>query len=140
MKTIVLDSGAFKAAETWDRRLAEYLDAAADEGASVLLPATVVAEMWREPPRDRSLALLSTVDSVVSLDLRQARLVGALLGKSRSIQIVDSNVAVVAIAAIPSIVLTSGPKDLLALLKTAGVSCAVGAPKRGPVDVVIERI
>ena len=108
-RTLVLDAGAFIAAERRDRHFAELIAAAATDGATILLPATVIAEIWRTPPRPRSKAVVDLVDEIVALDAGLARRVGALIGAAGSTQIVDGSVAIVAIQAKPSIVLTSDP-------------------------------
>lgn len=138
MRTIVLDSGAFVAAERWDRRLAAFL--AADKDATILIPAAVVAEMWRRPPHARSAALIDSANGVVPLTLERARAVGELLGISSIRQIVDADVAALAIASAPSLVLTSDVHDIEALIKAAGITCRVSATTMSRASVVIERI
>jgi hypothetical protein len=133
-----LDSGAFIAAERRDRRLAALIAAAEREGATMLLPAAVVAEVWRQPPRQLSAELLGTVDHVVALDDRRARAVGVLLGIARSAQIVDASVATLAISTRPSLVLTSDPKDLQALVRAAGMTCSTRARASASTAVILE--
>jgi len=137
MRTLVFDAGAFIAAERRDRRLATFLAAAEKEGATILLPAPVVAEVWREPPRQCSVGLLSTADRVVDLDLSRASAVGALLGKARRPQIVDGSVAEVAVGYRPSLILTSDADDLQALVKALGVTCSLEPTRRSRIDVLI---
>lgn len=134
----MLDSGAFVAAERWDRRLATFL--AADKDATILIPAAVVAEIWRRPPRARSTALIDSANDVVPLTLERAQAVGELLGASSTTQIVDATVAALAIAAAPSLVLTSDVHDIEALVNAAGVTCRIGAEATSSASVLIERI
>jgi hypothetical protein len=138
MRTIVLDSGAFIAAERRERRLVDFLEAAAREGATILLPAVVVAEMWRDPPRPLSAKLVGTADVVVPLDLSKAQSVGGLLGKTQTSQIVDANVATMAVDFNPSLVLTSDPADLELLVRALGASCSVSPKRTRGVAVIIE--
>lgn len=126
------------AAERWDRRLATFL--AADKDATILIPAAVVAEMWRRPPRPRSTSLIESANAVVALTLERAQYVGELLGASSTTQIVDACVATLAIASAPSLVLTSDVHDIEALVRAAGVTCPIGATAKSTASVVIEPI
>lgn len=140
MRTLVLDAGAFVAAERWDRHFAELIAAATAEGAAILLPAAVIAEIWRSPPRPRCQTVVELADEIVALDAAGARRVGALIGLAGSTQIVDGSVAVLAIAAKPSIVLTSDPNDIASLLKAAGESVGMGIAGKAKASVLIERV
>jgi hypothetical protein len=117
MRTVILDSGAFIAAERHSQRLAAYIGQSGEQGATILIPAAAVAEVWREPPRHRSAVLLDNVDSVIEMSLGRAKAIGALMGVSRSTQIVDASVARIAYEARPSLVLTSDPDDIAALVR-----------------------
>jgi hypothetical protein len=101
---------------------------AAGDDATILIPAAVVAEVWRHPPRARSTALIESSNDVIPLTLARAREAGELLGSSSTTQIVDACVAALAIGSAPSLVLTSDVHDLEALIEAAGA------------DVLIERI
>jgi rRNA-processing protein FCF1 len=136
MNTIVLDAGAFIAAERWSQRLQEWLTYAADENATLIVPSAVVAEIWRHPPRPRSVWLIENVDSVVTLTVERAQAVGRLLREAASTQIVDGSVATLAIEHRPCIVLTSDPDDISMLLNAAGVSCAIGIDRQADVALV----
>lgn len=138
MRTIVLDSGAFIAVERRDRSFAAFIQAADNENAEIVIPATVIAEVWRDPPRHQSNALIRAADAVVSLSGETARAVGALLGRSNTTQLVDAHVVMVAIAAKPSIVVTSDPGDLIALLRAAGVSCSTNGTSKS--DVIVRTV
>jgi hypothetical protein len=140
VRNIVLDAGAFIAAERRDRRLAALLSAAEKVGGTVLLPTPVIAEIWRDPPRQCSVQLMGTADDVISLDLGHACAVGELLGKSPKSQLVDASVATVALEYRPSIVLTSDPDDLERLLKALGATCSFDPAKKPQSDVIIAPI
>jgi len=137
VRTLVLDSGAFIAAEAFDRRIGAIVQAAADTGADVIVPATVIAETWRTPARANSAALLKSASSVWPLDDRGARAVGDLLTRDRSVQIVDANVVTIAIATKPSLVVTSDPTDIQRLVKAAGETCSLGTFSGTPPSVLI---
>jgi len=140
VRTVVLDSGAFLAAERNSRQLVNHLTVAAKRGSVVLVPATVVAEVWRDPVRHRSVSLLKATDAVIPLGLRDSQAVGRLLGVDRSSQIVDANVALTAFAARPSLVLTSDPQDVARLICAAGGTCSVDGKGAATADVAIETI
>lgn len=140
MRTLVLDAGAFIAAERRDRHFAELIAGANAEGANILVPATVIAEIWRTPPRPRSRAVVESVDEVVALDVELARQVGALIGNAGSTQIVDGSVALIAIQAKPSIVVTADPADIARLLKVAGETYGLGLAAKSKAPILIERI
>jgi len=140
MRTLVLDSGAFIAAERRDRHFAELMAAATADGATILLPAAVIAEIWRTPPRPLSKTVVDFADEIVALDDALARQVGALIGAARSTQIVDGSVALVAIQSKPSIVLTSDPADIASLLKAAGESYGMGLAAKAKAPILIARI
>lgn len=138
----MLDSGAFVAAERNSAEVTAHVKFAAFEGSVVVVPASVIAEIWRDPPRHRAVSLLEATDAVVPLGLRESQAVGRLLGVDGSRQIVDANVALTALAARPSLVLTSDPQDIGRLVRAAGGTCAIGDGGRGrpPVDVAIEAV
>lgn len=140
MRAVVLDAGAFIAAERRDRHLAELIAGANAEGAAILIPATVIAEIWRNPPRAHSRAVVESVDEVVPLDAALARRVGALIGLAGTTQIVDASVALIAIQAKPSIVVTTDPTDIASLLKAAGETYGLGLAAKSKAPILIERI
>ncbi len=140
MRTVVLDAGAFIAAERRDRHLAELIAGANAEGATILIPATVIAEIWRTPPRPYARMVVESVDEVVALDAALARRVGALIGAAGSTQIVDASVALVAIHSKPSIVVTTDPADIASLLKAAGEMYGLGLAAKSKAPILIERI
>ena len=141
MMTVILDSGAFIAAEKFSRKLTNILDASRELGSTVLVPSAVIAEMWKDPPRLQSVKLLKGAGAVPPLDDRIARKIGALLSKSSSIQIVDANVALLAIAHAPSLVVTSDPGDIASLIASAGSAAVLStSPKARTAPVVIEPI
>ncbi len=140
MRTIVLDAGAFVAAERNDRRLAAALRVAYRHRATVLAPATVIAEVWRDPPHHQNAALLEMIDTIVSLDLPRAKSVGVLLGLGRSAQVSDACVALLAAATQPSLVLTSDPSDIAKLVRSLGFACSVDGRGSNDAPVKIETI
>jgi predicted nucleic acid-binding protein len=123
---IILDSGAIIASERNDPIVAALLTAARKNRTPILLPATVVAEIWRGPStHPRAAALLGSVDSFPELNEESAKRVGALLAISKTAAVVDGNVVEVAIARPPATIVTSDVKDITHLLRSAKVPHAL---------------
>jgi len=136
LRSIILDSGAFIAAERFDSRVFNVLDVAGGDGNPILIDAPVIAEAWKTPPRTNAAKLVKTGD-VVALTESRARAVGALLAGTATNQLADAGAALLARDNRPATVLTSDPNDIASLLRTLRCSVSVGAPKPG-VDVTIE--
>jgi hypothetical protein len=138
LRTIVLDSGAFLALERRDGALFAFLRAARLERAPIIVPASVVAEIWRNPPRHQSTTLIAAAQQIVVLDDRQARAVGALLGVSGTTQIVDAHVCTIAVNLVPSLIVTSDPNDIAVLI--AAFDATHGSRGSAAADVIIHAI
>ena len=112
-RPVVLDAGALIAFERNDRRVRSLVALAMTHGGSLHVPAGVVAQVWRDGQRQVRLALLlaSDVVTVHPLDRQEAQAVGALCGKSRSADVVDASVALLA-RRWSAVVVTSDPDDL----------------------------
>ncbi|MGH7286037.1 MAG: type II toxin-antitoxin system VapC family toxin [Polyangiaceae bacterium] len=92
---IVLDAGALIALERNDRAMWAALKAAAIANEEVLVPATALAQVWRNRASQATLARALGNCVVASFD-GVAREVGELCGKSRMEDICDAHVALVA--------------------------------------------
>lgn len=109
----VFDAGALIAYARNDRRVAVFVRGARRAGARVVVPAGVIAQVWRDGRRQALVAglLRSKTCEIVALDGNQARIAGQLLGVSGTTDVVDATVAVVARRReLP--VFTSDPDDL----------------------------
>jgi predicted nucleic acid-binding protein len=120
-RCVVLDAEAMSAlagrASPRQREVRAALTAAARLGREVIVPALVLAELYRGPARSPLIdACLSreTGLHVRVTDRAIARLVGSVLSGARagSALIVDAHVVAAAIEAGGGIVLTSDPEDL----------------------------
>jgi predicted nucleic acid-binding protein len=118
---VVLDAEAMSAlagrTSPRQREVRAALAAAARLGREVIVPALVLAELYRGPARSPLIdACLSreTGIQVRVTDRAMARLVGSVLAGARagSALIVDAHVVAAAIEAGGGIVLTSDPEDL----------------------------
>jgi hypothetical protein len=124
MSALVLDAGAFVAADRGDRAVAARLRVAQLGGLDLRSNATVVAQVWRDPGgRQANLArLLRSVD-VKAVDQRLGRECGVLLGRAGLEDVVDATV--VSISAAGDRILTGDPDDIHPLVAASGRSVIV---------------
>ena len=110
---IVFDAGGLIALERNDRRVFSILDTALEDGDRIMVPATALAQVLRNPARQVRLWRMIQFDKteVLPLDASQAQAVGALLARSSTSDITDAHVVICAQAAGYAI-LTSDPLDL----------------------------
>lgn len=118
MNGTVLDAGALIALERNDRALWAALKLAALESRDVLVPSTVLAQVWRGAASQGLLARALQHCVIASFDI-VAREVGALCGRTRTRDICDAHVAIIA-ATFGEIVYTSDPVDLRRLIAACG--------------------
>lgn len=113
-RTLILDSGALIAFERADERMRALLRAAIATDRRIVVPAGVVAQVFRGGPRQVALrSLLGTpIVEVPALDRVLAEAVGVLCGRSRTSDVIDASVVLHARQE-RSVVLTSDPADLL---------------------------
>lgn len=114
-QVIVFDAGALIALEKRDPRLRALLRELTRDDR-ILLPATVLAQVWRRPAEQ--VALRSLVTSAraetVALDGALAEAVGVLLARTKTRDVVDASVVLIARRA-GGTVFTSDPDDLRVL-------------------------
>jgi rRNA-processing protein FCF1 len=118
VNAIVLDAGALIALERNDRGIWAALKLAVTQGADVIVPSTVLAQVWRGESRQAQLAKALQHCIMASLD-PLARKVGELCGSSRTTDICDAHVAIVA-SMHADLLYTSDPHDLRRLLLAYG--------------------
>lgn len=113
MAGLTLDAGALIAFERADRIVIALLQRAREEELEIIVPAGVVAQVWRDGRRQARLARLLGDDNVEVdvLDDQRARAAGQLCGLRRTTDIVDASVVLCARARKHRIV-TSDPDDL----------------------------
>ena len=124
MRFVVLDAGALIAIERGNRAVQALLERIKKGGTKILVPAAVVAEVWRDGARQARIAklLAAPETEVVALNDRRARIAGIMLGLAGIGGVVDASVVVCARehgSDVP--VLTSAPGDLGALDGTLAV-------------------
>lgn len=113
MTGAVLDSGALIGFERNDRFVAGIVTLALELGETLVVPAGVVAQAWRDGRRQARLARLlgSPLCRVEPLDDTDARAAGQLLGRTGTTDVVDATVAVIARRRHLRVI-TSDPDDL----------------------------
>lgn len=115
---IIYDAGALVAAERNVRPLWALHDAALRRDVSPLVPAGVLAQVWRGGPQANLSRLLAGC-TVTTLDESLARAVGTLCGQAQTSDVVDASVVVLA-RVMASPVVTGDAADLRALAGAAG--------------------
>ena len=110
---ITFDAGGLIALERNDRQVLCILDTALEDGDRIIVPATALAQVIRNPARQVRLWRMIQVDKteVVPLDGSHAQAVGALLAQTHTSDITDAHVVICAQAA-GYAVITSDPLDL----------------------------
>jgi len=109
----VLDAGALIAFERNDKKVRTLIELAVTHGATLHTPAGVVGQAWRDGKRQARLARLlgSGLVEVQVLDREEAQAAGALCGESKTRDVIDASVALLA-RRISANVVTSDPDDL----------------------------
>ena len=118
MNGVVLDAGAIIALERNDRTLWAVLKTSALAGYDVLVPSTVLAQVWRNRPTQSNVARALQHCVIAGFD-PVARLVGELCGRAGTSDICDAHVALVS-ATRGHELYTSDPQDLRRLIKALG--------------------
>jgi len=119
VSALVLDAGAFVAADRADRAMAARLRVAQQAGLELRSTGPVITQVWRDPGgRQANLArLLESVD-VRAIDEGLGRAAGVLLGIAAATDAVDASV--VAVSATGDQILTSDTDDIGPLVAASG--------------------
>lgn len=106
----VLDAGALLALERGDRRARALI---ANAEGRLIVPAPVLAQVWRDGARQAALAALVKASTTVIevFDEQVAKAAGTLCGRTGTSDIVDASV-VLSARLHRAVVLTSDPDDL----------------------------
>jgi hypothetical protein len=110
---VTFDAGGLIALERNDRRVLSLVATVLEDGDDIVVPATALAQVIRNPARQARLWRLIQRDrtEVVPLDGAYAQAVGALLARTGTADIVDAHVVICAQKA-GHAVITSDPRDL----------------------------
>ncbi|MDQ2883181.1 MAG: hypothetical protein M3Y48_18895 [Actinomycetota bacterium] len=124
MSALILDAGAFLAAERDDRALIARLRVAQRHGVELRSSAIVVAQVWRDPRgRQVLLARLLRGVDVRPVDDEAGRAAGVLIGKASTQDPIDATLVLVAHSG--DRILTSDPQDIQHLAGVAGRSVTI---------------
>jgi hypothetical protein len=96
---IVLDAGALIGIEKGNARATALIKRAMENRLPVHVPATALAQVWRNSRRQHPIGrlLVAAGVDVIDLDRRHAQAVGALLAGSGTTSVVDAHVIVCAL-------------------------------------------
>lgn len=111
---VILDAGALIAFERAERRMAALFEEVMEGDERLLVPASVLAQVWRGGPRSARLARLITGTMSDPLDEARAKEVGERLGNRDKADIADAHVVCCAIERDADL-LTTDPDDIEAL-------------------------
>jgi predicted nucleic acid-binding protein len=113
---LVLDAGALIALERGSEAVAALAEQVAEIGATAVVPASALAQVWRGGPRSAPLARLIDGCEGDSLDEDRAKEVGERLGARGASDIADAHVVCCALQHRAAVV-TSDPADMEALVE-----------------------
>lgn len=114
-RTVVLDAGALIAFERGDERMRALLVEARATSARLVIPAGVLAQVWRDSARQVAIGSLmkGKKTTVVPLDKVLAEAAGVLCGRRQTSDVIDASVVLVARReGARSVVVTSDVDDL----------------------------
>lgn len=111
MSGVTYDAGALIALERETRSVAALHRRLLERGIVPVVPAGVLAQVWRDPARQAALAKVLRGCRVEALDDAQARRVGRLTRTTGSAEVVDLSVAEGALRR-ADMVVTSDPDDI----------------------------
>ena len=112
-QTVVLDAGALIAFERRDARMRALVREALDTGARLVIPAGVLAQVFRNAAEQGPLRALTNgpTTAVPPLDRPLAEAAGSLCGRAGTSDVVDASVVLVARRE-RAVVVTSDAEDL----------------------------
>jgi hypothetical protein len=110
---VTLDTGALIALDRGDRRMIALLDRALAQRRNFRIPAGVVGQAWRDGATQVALArfLRTSEVEIVPLNEQLSRSCGELCGATRTSDVIDASVVILARERRDSIV-TSDPEDM----------------------------
>ena len=121
---MILDAGILVAVDRGEQAAQSFLTAALEEDVALRTSAPVVAQVWRNGSRQARLAKFLDTLEVHDFTLVDARVVGGILLRSGTSDVVDAHIVALAVRLKDSIV-TADSADLLLLTSYLGA----GAPR-----------
>lgn len=113
-RALVLDAGALIALERGDLGTAALVETGLDLGLPIVVPASVLAQVWRDGGRMARVSRVVAASTVDSLDERRAKQAGLRLGSRGGADVADAHVVCCTVE-LGATVVTSDPGDLRAL-------------------------
>ena len=123
MRPVIYDAGVLIAADHSKRRIWAEHRVRLEAGLVPLVPATVVAQASRSPKQAQMRRLLRGCE-VIPFDEPSAHAAGALLGKTRTRDVVDASVAELSIRKQADIV-SDDAEDIRRLLSAANAKTSI---------------
>jgi hypothetical protein len=123
MKAVVYDAGVLIAADRSKRRTWAEHRVRLEAGLIPMVPASVVAQVSRSPKQAQMRRLLRGCE-IVAFDEAAAHAAGALLGKTRTRDVVDASVAELSIRKLADIV-SHDADDIRRLLAAANAKTSI---------------
>jgi hypothetical protein len=120
---LILDAGALVAVERANRDVIALIKRERLAGRTPITHGGIVGQVWRGGGRQANLARLLPGLDVVALDAALGRRAGALLARSRSTDVIDAALAL--LAQDGDEILSSDPDDLRVLVAASGVHADV---------------
>jgi hypothetical protein len=120
---VILDAGAFVAIERRDRRIEAMLRVLHEQRVPLWTSAAVVAQVWRNGRKQALLARILFGVGVRALAPGDDTQIGELLASTRTDDVVDGHVAL--LADDTDRIMTSDPGDLSRLVEARGVDVEI---------------
>jgi hypothetical protein len=120
---LVLDAGALVAVERGSRDVIALIKRERLAGRAPITHGGIIGQVWRGGGRQANLARLLPGLDIAALDAELGRRSGALLARSRTTDVIDAALAL--LAQDGDEILTSDPDDLRALVEASGVHADV---------------
>ena len=116
---MILDAGILIAIDRGEYTAHSFLSATLQEGAVLRTTAPVVAQVWRDGSRQARLAKFLTTVEVHDFTHTDAPVVGSLLNRSQTSDVVDAHIVALALRLHDTIVTADAP-DFSALTSNLG--------------------
>ena len=110
MTALILDAGALIAVDRNDRTQLARLHAARREGIELRTNPNALAQAWRDGARQAQLSRLLPALDIAPMSEEHGRKVGELLRRSRTADVVDASIVLLAHPG--DVILTSDPDDI----------------------------
>lgn len=124
MPGVVYDAGALIAAERNDRRMWALHKAAHIARIVPIVPAPVLAQVWRGGAQQASLGRLLRGCDSIGLTPTDAKPLGAILARAGTSDVIDAHLVLVAMRT-NATVITSDPHDIAHLATTLNTELAI---------------